>query len=136
MAGDFSHIYLVLIPSRAAVGENVDIDVYVRNLLPVMKIFIAVIGYYKPDLETIEFSPRCILLGGVHPDCPLVPGDGSQTFTASFPMPDHDIEVKIQSHVWLPPNWPVEEELLYDVLLEAVPPPPAEFTNLEVAQYV
>lgn len=134
---DVSNIYLVLIPTRAAAGETVDIEVYVRNKMVVgVLVYVLVQGSYEPDTFIFNFLPDCMTpVGGLDPDCPPIYPGGSQRFDGSFVMPDHDVDVMIRSWYWHG-YWDPEEELHYYVLLEVSPPPPAEFSSFQVAQYI
>ena len=119
----YSEIRQIIVPTLAASGDLVTVQVRVRNL-HTTAIYIAVTGQY--DSVDIPFSP----------DYATVGAGATYSFTSSFTMPNNDVRLRAWSWYWTGTEWAQDDYAYADIeLLEVVVPEP-EFRGFAINEYV
>ncbi|MBA7634817.1 hypothetical protein ES703_42415 [subsurface metagenome] len=118
--GTYTDIVTIYGPAEALAGEQVTIQVVVKNLYSIA-IYIAVTGRY--DGVDITFSPSYA----------TVDAGETYTFTASFSMPNKDIRLDAWSFYWAEPTWYEDDHEYVGISLKAIPAP--EFAGFRITEY-
>ena len=117
--GAYTDIIAVYGPAEAAYGDQVTIQVVIKNLAA-YGIYISPTGRY--DGVNISFSPD---YAGVDPG-------GTYTFTASFTMPNKNITLDIWSYYWTGSEWYQDDHEAVSISLKTLA---SEFRSFGVSQY-
>ena len=104
--GAYTDIVSIIAPSQAAYGDEVAIEVRVRNIW-IDSFYIAVTGRYNG--VDVYFSP----------DYANVGAGATYSFTTSFTMPNKDVSLHIQSFFWSEPEWYQDDYDYVDIALAA-----------------
>jgi len=117
-AGTYTTIYGSA-PSQASYGEQVTIDVQIRNKAA-YPIYIAVTGRYNG----VDFT--------FSPEYANVEAGAYGPFSASFSMPNKDITVDIWSWYWTGSEWYQDDHTSVTIALKVLTP---EFSGFGISDY-
>ena len=117
--GAYTDIVAIYGPAEAVYGDQVNIQVVVRNLAS-YGVYIAVTG--RRDGVDVAFTPD---YGAVNPG-------GTYTFNASFTMPNKNITLDIWSFYWTGSAWNQDDHEAVSIKLKTLTP---EFSGFGVKDY-
>ena len=118
-AGAYTDIVAVYGPSEAAYGDQVTIQVDIKNLAD-YGIYIAATGRYNGT--DIYFSPD---YAGVDPGA-------TYSFTVSFTMPNKDITLDVWSYYWDGSQWYQDDHQAVSIKLKVLTP---QFSGFGISDY-
>lgn len=105
--GAYTDIVSMSAPSEAGEGEEVEVQVAVRNLAA-YRIWIAVTGKYDDNIYYL------------YPESISVPAGETYTFVGSFTMPNKDVRVYAWSWYWTGEEWYQDDEDYVDIELAEI----------------
>lgn len=118
--GTHTWIVDIIAPASANAGDLVNVEVRVRNISTESIAISCATGLY--DETPLYFSPDYLW---------VAPGS-TQSFTASFTMPNKDIRLHVGSFYWTETGWVQDDYAYVDITLAGVPPAAGTISKKEL----